>query len=251
MVKSPQRKGIVTLQDVANALLYFEGGSLAKELRRAGLDMTPSAFIQRRHQLNSGVFQDVLAAFGVQDMDYETFQGYRVCAVDGSSVNIARDPNAKTFVQHSGAPKGYNQVKVHAIYDVLSKMYLSAEIHPQPEQDEIGALEFLLTWYDIAGKVLLGFMGILKNQPFLRGTFNHLLVLIGGLVGAKIDRLPHILRLGKHIRNRVARPVIRPGHIRFALARSPPLPGEVIGGALYLIYHQDFGNRLRAFSLRA
>ncbi len=45
MVKSPQRKRIVTLQDVANALLYFEGGSLAKELKRAGLDMTPSAFI--------------------------------------------------------------------------------------------------------------------------------------------------------------------------------------------------------------
>ena len=67
MVKSPQRKGIVTLQDVANALLYFEGGSLAKELRRAGLDMTPSAFIQRRHQLNSGVFQDVLAAFGAPE----------------------------------------------------------------------------------------------------------------------------------------------------------------------------------------
>ena len=155
MVKSPQRKRIVTLQDVANALLYFEGGSLAKELKRAGLDMTPSAFIQRRQQLHSGVFQDVLAAFGAQDMEYETFQGYRVCAVDGSSVNIARDPNAKTFVQHSGALKGYNQVKVHAIYDVLSKMYLSAEIHPQPEQDEIGALEFLLTWYDIAGKVLL------------------------------------------------------------------------------------------------
>ena len=28
-------------------------------------------------------------------------------------------------------------------------------IHPQPEQDEMGALEFFLTWYDdIAGKVL-------------------------------------------------------------------------------------------------
>ena len=38
MVKSPQRKRIVTLQDVANALLYFEGGSLSKELKRAGLD---------------------------------------------------------------------------------------------------------------------------------------------------------------------------------------------------------------------
>ncbi len=90
-----------------------------------------------------------------------------------------------------------------------------------------------------------------ENQPFLRGTLNHLLVLIGGLVGAKIDRMPHVLRLGKHIRNRVARPVIGPGHIRFALARPPPLPGEVIGRALYLIHHQDFGNRLRAFALRA
>ena len=35
----------------------------------------------------------------------------------------------------------------------LPYLYLSAEIHPQPEQDEIGALEFLLTWYDIAGKI--------------------------------------------------------------------------------------------------
>ena len=85
-------------------------------------------------------------------------------------------------------------------------------------------------------------MGILENQPFLRGTLNHLLVRIGGLVGAKIDRMPHVLRLGKHIRNRVARPVIGPGHVRFALARPPPLPCEVIGAArfvrLSLLYGQ-------------
>lgn len=37
MAKSPQRKRIVTLQDVANALLYFEGGSLTKELKRRAL----------------------------------------------------------------------------------------------------------------------------------------------------------------------------------------------------------------------
>lgn len=75
MIKSPQRKRIVTLQDVANALLYFEGGSLAKELKRAGLGTTPSAFIQRRHQLHPGVFQDVLAALGAQDMEYENISG--------------------------------------------------------------------------------------------------------------------------------------------------------------------------------
>lgn len=42
MVKSPQRKRIVTHQDVVNALLYFESGSLAKELKRTSLDMPPS-----------------------------------------------------------------------------------------------------------------------------------------------------------------------------------------------------------------
>lgn len=81
-----------------------------------------------------------------------------------------------------------------------------------------------------------------ENQPFLRGTFYHLLVLIGGLVGAEVDGMPHILRLGEHIRNGVARPVIGTGHIRFALARSPAPLGEVVGGALHLVIHQDFGN---------
>ena len=63
--------------------------------------------------------------------------------------------------------------------------------------------------------------------------------------------MPHILRLGENVPNRGIRPVIGTRHIRFTLARSPAPLGEVIGGALYLIHHQDFGNRLRAFSLRA
>lgn len=154
-ISPSQRKRIVTHQDIVNALLYFEGGSLAKELKRAGLDITPSAFIQRRHQLPSSLFQDILVGFSAQDTEPERFHGYRVCAVDGSSADVAYDPNAKTFVQHSGAQKGYNQVKITAIYDVLSKMYLAADIRPQPEQDEIGALESLLLWHYIDEKILI------------------------------------------------------------------------------------------------
>ena len=135
--KRLERMRMITLADVINALIYFEGGSLDKELKRAGLDITSSAFIQRRHQIVSTVLQDILADFSEQNDEYETFQGYRVCAIDGSSINIPRNPLARTFIQHPGAPNGYNQLKVHALYDVLSKTYLSAEIHPQPEQDEI------------------------------------------------------------------------------------------------------------------
>jgi len=144
-----------THSDIIKTLIHMEGGRLDIELRRAGLAITPSAFIQRRHQISSTLLQDLLAEFAAQQTEVETFHGYRVCAIDGSSVNIARDPQAPTFALNPSTPKGYNQIKVNALYDVLNQLYISCEIQPQPEQDEIGALEFLLTWYDIDGKVLL------------------------------------------------------------------------------------------------
>lgn len=71
------------------------------------------------------MLQDTLANFAARFKDYQTYQGYRVVAVDGSCLNLARDPSAPTFVRHAGAPEGYNQLKITALYDVLNKCYLS------------------------------------------------------------------------------------------------------------------------------
>lgn len=133
----------------------MEGGSLQSKLLKANLDISPSALIRRRKQICSMMLQDTLANFATRFKDYQTYQGYRVVAVDGSCLNLAKGPSAPTFVCHSGAPEGYNQLKITALCDVLNKCYLACEIQPQPEQDEIGALDFLLTWYDFVGKILI------------------------------------------------------------------------------------------------
>ena len=48
-------------------------------------------------------------------------------------------------------------------------------------------------------------------------------VFIGRFVRTEIDRMAHVLRLCENILDCGGVPVIRPGHIRAALARSPPL----------------------------
>lgn len=44
---------------------------------------------------------------------------------------------------------------VTPIYDVLNKIYLHCVIQPQPRQDEVGALKFMLEWYDFKEKTLI------------------------------------------------------------------------------------------------
>ncbi len=82
-------------------LIAAEGGSLAKELHRAGIDATPAAVSQRRRQIPPAVFRKVFldftssSAYGQQNHGYK---GYRVLACDGTAINMARDPGAPSFV---------------------------------------------------------------------------------------------------------------------------------------------------------
>lgn len=149
------RRGKVTYEDIIKALIFMEGGSLDKVIHEAGLNISASAFIQRRNELSSVLFSNILAALNEQQTDSQTYFGYRVLAIDGSVVNMARDPKSRCFVQHDGAPEGFCQVHVNALYDVLNKTYFNCDIQPQPQQDEIGALEFLLSWYDFDEKTII------------------------------------------------------------------------------------------------
>ncbi len=100
----PFRKRKLSIADVIQLLIGAEGGSLARELHRAGVEVTASAISQRRAQIPPEVFQDVFARFNAASTDPETFRGCRVLAVDGTSVNLPRNPNAPSFVCNEGAP---------------------------------------------------------------------------------------------------------------------------------------------------
>ena len=53
------RKSKLSIRDTIQIVIGAEGGSLAKELHRAGYDVSASALTQRRAQIPANVFRDI------------------------------------------------------------------------------------------------------------------------------------------------------------------------------------------------
>ena len=75
-------------------MLTMNEGSLNKELYEAGIDASPSAFVQQRKKLEVSVFQCILEYYNLLCNDEKRFKGYRVFAVDGTTANLAYDETA-------------------------------------------------------------------------------------------------------------------------------------------------------------
>ena len=149
------RKRVLTFEKMVNLLLSMQGGSLNKELYDAGMGVTASAFVQQRNKLSWTIFEDVFENFNSECNDAKKYKGYRVFAIDGTCVNMARNPKSDSFVQTTNNPHGYNQLHVNPLYDVLNKTYQHCIIQPQPKTDEVGCLAFFLSWYDFKEKTLI------------------------------------------------------------------------------------------------
>lgn len=142
--KNDLRSRKLSVEKIIHLLIGADGGSLAKELHRVGIDATPAAVSQRRATIPPDVFRDVFRHFNAASVDGETFHGYRLLAVDGTSVNIPRNPNAPSFVYNDSAPQGYNQLHLNPLFDLCNKTFFDAVIQPEPRKDEIGALVEML-----------------------------------------------------------------------------------------------------------
>lgn len=149
------RKRVLTMEKTINLLLSMQGGSLKKELYEAGMEITASAFVQQRKKIPWIVFEDAFENFNRRCTDRKTYKGYRILAADGTTVNMARNPKAESFMQNAGNPRGYNQLHVNPLYDVLNKTYVHCVIQPQPRQDEVGALAFMVWFHDFERKTLV------------------------------------------------------------------------------------------------
>lgn len=149
------RRRTLSMDKVINLLLSMQGGSLKKELYDAEIAVTASAFVQQRNKIPWTVFEEVLEHFNLYCKDEKKYKGYRVLAIDGTTVNMARNPQSDSFVKNDSAPKGYNQLHVNPLFDVLNKTYQHCIIQPQPQQDEVGALTFMLKWHQFHEKTLI------------------------------------------------------------------------------------------------
>lgn len=150
-----KRNAKLPVYDAIRLLIGAEGGALARIAHQAGIDVTPAAISQRRAQIPPEVFHDIFERFNVLSNDTGTYRGYRVLAVDGTSVNMPRNSDSLCFVCNSSAPDGYCQMHLNPLYDVLNRTYFDAVLQPEPQKDEIGALVEMLRNNDFLTPTLI------------------------------------------------------------------------------------------------
>lgn len=102
------RNSPLTKEALIRLFIGAEGGSLDKIARTAGIQVTASAVTQRRAQLDPAVFRGVFDSFNADCADNALFRSYRLLAVDGTTINVPRNPASPSFVCHEGIPKGVN-----------------------------------------------------------------------------------------------------------------------------------------------
>ena len=97
--------------------------------------VTKSAFSQRRQKLRPEAFVDlneVLVEAYYADDDFEKWKGYRLIAIDGSTMNL---PYSKEIENHFGGVENQTDrklpmSKISSCYDVLNEIILDGQIAP-------------------------------------------------------------------------------------------------------------------------
>lgn len=121
----PFRNRKLSVADTIRLLIDAEGGPLDKILHATGIEVTASAVSQRRAQIEPSIFRAVFERFNFDctDADNVLFRGFRLLAVDGTAVNLPRNPASASFVCNDGIPNGVNQLHLTPLYDLLNRTF--------------------------------------------------------------------------------------------------------------------------------
>lgn len=123
-------------------IISMERQSLKNELQKYfvySIDCPSNAsFNQRRSQINENAFEYLFNTFTqhYQLLTDKLFKGYRLIACDGSDINIAHNPADTETYFKCGISKGFNQLHLNAMYDLLNKTYTDIVIQPGRTENE-------------------------------------------------------------------------------------------------------------------
>lgn len=154
------RKRKLDFETIMLLLLSMDGSTLSKELLEytgySPETATASAFVQQRDKILPEAFEFLFHQFNSSFNDLETHKGYRLLAVDGSSLNIAHNPeDANTYFQSKSDVKGFNLMHLNAMYDIKNKIYVDAILQPGRKENENRALTDMMDRSKIKGKVIV------------------------------------------------------------------------------------------------
>lgn len=120
-------------------------------LRESKIDIdgySKAAFCKARHKIKPSAFKEIFeltARDYYESIQYKTFHGYRVCAIDGSDINL---PNTRELFEEYGSQpyiNGTTQVQslVSCLYDVMNHVILDAEMNPCRFDERKAALKHI------------------------------------------------------------------------------------------------------------
>lgn len=135
-------------------ILSMNGNSIPKELHDFFRDTddyaTSSAFVQQRGKLKPEAFEYLFHEFNKRCEDEGTWNGYDLLAVDGTVLNIAKNPEGETYLE-----QGFNQFHINVLYDVINKTYKDIVIQPRPKNHERKAAIEMITRGEYQRKTIL------------------------------------------------------------------------------------------------
>lgn len=129
-------------------LLQIEGSSIRNELTDYFNYRTdcpsPSAFYQQRLKIKPEALYMLFRTF-TASYKAARFKGFRLLAVDGSTVHTPRnEKDASSYLFNGAGKKGWNCAHINALYDLVNGLYVDAAIHPGKKPGEQAALESML-----------------------------------------------------------------------------------------------------------
>ena len=115
-------------------LLQIEGSTIRNELTnyfRCRPDCpSPSAFYQQRLKIRPEDLSMLLRTFTASYKGARR-KGFRLLAVDGSTVYTPRnEKDASSYLFNGAGKKGWNCVHINALYDLVNGLYVDAAIYP-------------------------------------------------------------------------------------------------------------------------
>ena len=138
-------------------LLKFSGKSLQSELSAYYLPLertyqtvpTKSAFTQQRQKLLWEGCYSLFRSFTDSLPYLKLFDGFRLLACDGSTVQIPRNENETDFsVKAREDCRSFNQLHINGLFDVLNRIYADAVVDPGWCRRESAALITMVNHLD-------------------------------------------------------------------------------------------------------
>ena len=135
----------LSFETIINFILAMNGNSIYTELMTY-FEYDPdtastSAFVQQRDKIKPEAFIQLFNAFTDTYDNLKLFRGFRLLAVDGSTLNIPHNPNdSLTYLKSATAKKGYNSLHLNTLYDLQNKLYIDATVQMVRKSHERQAL---------------------------------------------------------------------------------------------------------------